>query len=133
MTENRAEAGALLKLRRFIVERELRVRGARVGRPRNADRPLRDRKGAYWPLLGLPPVLAPGDRAGARGFIARLQRVREAGGWSHSDRTYLAELERIWQRRADGEDLRFMVAGTRPGRLPRDVEQQLVLARQRYT
>jgi hypothetical protein len=83
---------------------------------------------AFRGELGPMPVCAPGDVHQAGVYWRRVVRLLERR-WSHSDTVQLRRLERKWRERMQGKDARFMVAGTRAGRLTRPVEQTL---RQRW-
>ena len=83
-------------------------------------------RAAYRALLGGDtPICAPGDVAMAASILYRIRAAIERGGWSGSEWGSLHQLRRKWEARARGEDLRFMIAGNRPGRLPRDSQRQL--------
>lgn len=81
--------------------------------------------GAYWSMTGPAPVLDRGDTALARAFWERLKDALDAGGWTPADAASLAKLEQRWRERAFDRDPRFTIAGTRAGRLPRDIEAQI--------
>lgn len=80
---------------------------------------------AYWAVIGPSPHCEPGDVATAQRFYAAIVRAVDEGPWTHSERTALGALEKKWRRRAYGEDPRFLVAGTRPGRLLRGLERRI--------
>ncbi len=58
-------------------------------------------------------------------FYRRVLTAIDRGGWTHSERSALYELEKRWRPRALGQDPRFMLAGTQGGRLPRDLERRI--------
>jgi hypothetical protein len=80
---------------------------------------------AYWAVIGPSPECEPGDLATAQRFYAAIVRAVDEGPWTHSERTALGALEKKWRRRAYGEDPRFLIAGTRPGRLLRGLERRI--------
>lgn len=87
-------------------------------RARKQDkRQHRGRTMAFWPDVGPPPACGPGEIEIARGYLWKIRRALDRGGWSHSEYVYLWGLEKTWARRASGEDGRFMIAGTKAGRL----------------
>ncbi len=98
-------------------EREAQAAERAQGRP-----PLR---AAYWATIGPSPECEPGDVGTAQRFYAAIVRALDEGPWTHSERTALGSLEKKWRKRAYGEDPRFLVAGTRPGRLLRGLERRV--------
>lgn len=82
-------------------------------------------KAAYWTMTGEAPDCQPGDRDTAMRFYKRVVSAIEHGGWSHSERSALYDLETKWGARAHGRDPRFQIAGTRPGRLPAADERRI--------
>jgi hypothetical protein len=73
---------------------------------------------------GLPaPPTTPDLPAAVAYHAALTDRLDTLGPTlSRVDLTNLRRLERKWRRRCAGDDHRWLVAGTRPGRLPRIVE-----------
>jgi hypothetical protein len=53
------------------------------------------------------PRLRPGDHAGARAYLRRIEKVRMVGGWSRTERERLRRLERVWRARAEGKSAWF--------------------------
>ncbi len=88
-------------------------------------------RACYFAELGDSPSLEAGDRAGAKRFLMRLEVVIDRGGWSTSERNRLYRLRDKWQRRAAGTDPRFMIAGTKPGRLSAEQEYDLARVKRR--
>jgi hypothetical protein len=86
-------------------------------------------RAAYWAITGPAPDCEPGDVQTAMLFYRKVLTAIEQGGWTHSERAALYDLERKWGLRARGEDPRFMIAGTATGRLPRAMEAQINEAR----
>ncbi len=82
-------------------------------------------RSCYASTIGDSPVLAAGDRAGARRFLLRVESAIDQGGWSSLERTRLYRLRDKWRSRASGQDRRFNLVGTRPGRLSEDQEYAL--------
>lgn len=81
------------------------------------------RSGYRHILGGDSPWCAPGDREKAAQFLARIEAAQARGGWSGAERTRLSRLHAKWAKRASGQDARFMVMGTRAGRMA-DHEQR---------
>lgn len=86
-------------------------------------------RAAFWALTGPAPECAAGDTVTASVFYRRVLAAIEQGGWTHSERSALYDLEQKWGARARGDDPRFMLAGTRSGRLPRTVERTIAAMR----
>lgn len=68
-------------------------------------------------LGGDQPRCAPGDTETAATMVRRLREAQAHGGYTRNERNRLARMLRIWQARVEGRDPRFLVAGTRAGRL----------------
>lgn len=96
-----------------------------VDRARTIVRGVGKMRAAFWNELGAPPICDPGDTATARLYHRRIMTLVDRGGWTHSERTQLTELEKVWGKRARGEDMRFLFAGNRPGRLDKQTEKQI--------
>lgn len=82
-------------------------------------------KAAYWAMIGEAPECGPADTTTAMTFYRKVVAAIEHGGWSHSERSALYDLEQKWSARAYGRDPRFQIAGTRPGRLPAHDEKRI--------
>jgi hypothetical protein len=82
-------------------------------------------RSTYAELIGDSPVLKPADHQGAQAFLDRIDRAIEQGGWSAGERTRLYRMRDKWAARAAGNDARFEIAGTRPGRLDPKSEQEV--------
>lgn len=78
----------------------------------------------YYPSLPAAPTT--NDRAAALKYLSAVQRLLldddKQRALSHIHRTNLFRLYRRWSRRAAGHDARWNIAGTRPGRLPKELE-----------
>lgn len=77
----------------------------------------------FYQFLGEPP-LEP-DMDAARGYYAKIQQLVDRGNWTRGEWAGLRRLERRWRARLDGQDRRWLLYGTRAGRLDRDVENAL--------
>jgi hypothetical protein len=73
-------------------------------------------KAAYRAVIGAKPECGPGEHGKAAGYLWRIQRAIEDGGWTPSENNRLHALERKWRERAEGRDARFEVVGTYRGR-----------------
>lgn len=82
-------------------------------------------RAAYWSMTGPAPECGPAETAVAMAFYKRVVAAIEHGGWSHSERSALYDLEAKWGARAYGRDPRFQIAGTKPGRLPAHDEKRI--------
>jgi hypothetical protein len=94
-----------------------------------AARRAPDYTAKFYARLPVKPLQA--DRAAAVDYHAAITDVIDQDAalppgdpakLSRHDRHNLQRLERRWRRRAAGEDPRWMVAGVKPGRLPRAIE-----------
>jgi hypothetical protein len=81
-----------------------------------------DRRSGYAHLVGPSPTCEPGDSTRAAAYLDKIERAIDRGGWNASERTRLYRLRDKWRLRAQDRDARFLVAGTRAGRL--DVDQE---------
>jgi hypothetical protein len=88
-------------------------------------------KAAFYAVIGDPPTLDANDVNGARAYHKAILRALDMGGWTHSEQTALAHLERVWRARSRGEDARFRIVGNRPGRVTADVQARIRAARGR--
>jgi ATP-dependent Clp protease ATP-binding subunit ClpA len=86
-------------------------------------------RGTYWATIGRPPICKPDDREAAAVYHRSIVEALEQSRWTHSERTALHNLEKLWRRRMLGQEARFLCVGTRRGRLPRVVEDRIVLLR----
>lgn len=84
-------------------------------------------RAAFREITGSTPKLKPNDRQGAAMFLSKIQeairaheeRSDDTGAfWSASELCRLRQMAKVWERRASGEDLRFVHHGNRPGRTP---------------
>lgn len=73
----------------------------------------------------LPPLPTTFDRHAAIDYHATLLELLGRGGWTRNETRSLQRLERRWKRRALGRDPRWLLAGDRGGRLPRETEAVL--------
>jgi len=84
------------------------------------------RKGSAPFYTDLPAAPTTSDRAAARIYLDAIERLLDADdlarALSHQHRSNLTRLARRWQRRCAGLDTRWMIGGTRPGRLPKELE-----------
>jgi hypothetical protein len=90
------------------------------------------RKGSAPFYAYLPAAPTTSDRAAARrhfdaitDLLAVYDELAASGSFpplSHQHRTNLQRLAHRWRRRAAGDDARWNLAGTRPGRLPKELE-----------
>lgn len=71
----------------------------------------------YRHVLGTAPKCGPDDRMAARGYLFRIEQALKLEGLSGSERNFLRTTRAKWKARAEGRDARFMVAGTRGGKL----------------
>jgi hypothetical protein len=71
-------------------------------------------------LAQQPPSDSSGNRAAAAAFVVILTTALEGtnvgAGLSAAQKNYLYRLRATWAKRAAGTDLRWNVAGSRPGR-----------------
>lgn len=96
----------------------------KLGRPRR--RPNRTRRAyssQFYAHLGPPPDRI--DLPLARLYWMKIIDLIDRGGWGRNERTVLRRLAERWRKRMLGEDHRWLLAGTKAGRLPRDIEQAL--------
>lgn len=70
---------------------------------------------SYRLALGDPPAQA-GDIEGARSYLNKIQSILDGDGLTPTERRRLRRMVTRWQRRGNGEDLRWLVMGTKPGR-----------------
>lgn len=73
-------------------------------------------------IIGEAPECGPAEFDKAWEFVARIDAAIAKGGWDYGTRNQLYVLKGKWRKRAEGQDARFNVAGTRPGRLTWDDE-----------
>lgn len=74
-----------------------------------------------------PPTSAAGNKAAAAQFVVLLTSVIEGtgtAGFDEGQKNYLYRLRDKWRRRANGEDFRWNVTGSRPGRPPKDATKK---------
>jgi hypothetical protein len=74
-------------------------------------------RSAYYALVGDSPRLKPDDRTGAAAHLARVEAALEHGGWTRGEWRRLHRMKKVWTARANGEDSRFKLVGTRQGGL----------------
>jgi len=91
------------------------------------------RKASFWHEIGPAPLCRPADFDTAKLFLRRVLEMLDRGGWPKVEYITLRRLAVKWGRRARGEDFRFVLAGTAPGRLPKalDADVKAVRAAQR--
>lgn len=80
---------------------------------------------AYRDIIGTQPDCAPGDTKAAGQYLQRIEQAIAKGGWTRTDRSLLYRLRDKWRKRAEGNDPRFNVVGTRPGRLAAEQEMRI--------
>jgi hypothetical protein len=68
---------------------------------------------AYRAIIGDSPACRAGDVFRARGFLMKIERAIELGGWTTGEQRVLCRLARLWRRRAFGEDAKFNARGCR--------------------
>jgi hypothetical protein len=77
-------------------------------------------RAAYRTLTGDAPVCGPGilaiNKDKARRYHGKLCEAIRVGGWTPSESIHLYKAEKVWRKRMLGQDARFEVLGTRPGR-----------------
>lgn len=80
---------------------------------------------AFYADLPDPPVA--GDLVQARLYWMRLCELIDDTSkvYARNERTCLRQLRDRWRRRAFGEDARWLLVGSKPGRLDRGVEAAL--------
>lgn len=83
------------------------------------------RTSGYFAILGDSPHCEPRDYATALAYLHKIETAISQGGWTPYETNRLQRLRTKWARRALGRDPRFDLVGTRPGRLPEDIEYQL--------
>ena len=82
-------------------------------------------RSAYSTIIGDAPKCDRADHVAAREYLRRIELAIDQGGWKGSERTRLYRMRKTWKARAEGKDPRFEIAGTRPGRLPRETERMI--------
>jgi len=101
--------------------------------PRRSTRAAaRNGSAPFYAYLPVPPTT--NDRAAARFHFDAItdlltmddfyQQTHDPAALSHAHRTNLQRLAHRWRRCAVGDDARWNIAGTRPGRLPKHLEPQ---------
>jgi hypothetical protein len=99
-------------VRYYVTESERSYRRTHQGLPKL--------KPAYAHLINLAN---PGSgRMHARRMVLEIERLLDHAGWSDSEAQMLYEARDKWRRRQDGLDARYLLVGTRRGRLPRWLE-----------
>lgn len=88
-------------------------------------------RAAYWAFTGPAPECTPGDTLTAQRFYRKVLAAIEQGGWTRSERAALYDLEKKWGPRARGTDPRFMIAGTKGGRLDAAAEERIRILKER--
>ena len=77
-------------------------------------------RAAFYQYLPPAPVhLAPQPDA-CRAYVGQIDDCIERGCWSRNERLRLRRLRATWDRRAQGRDVRYLIAGNRPGRVAAD-------------
>jgi hypothetical protein len=71
------------------------------------------------------PRCTPANTSKARLMVERLIRLLESKPYNRHERRSLTRKIRLWRRRAEGRDVRYQLAGNRPGRLPRVLENRI--------
>ena len=101
-----------------------RVRPLRVTVPRARHRSGRRPMYSAAFYADLPPRPELPDLAQARLYWLGIMRLLddETKIYTRNERTALRRLREVWRRRAFGDDKRWLLAGTRPGRLERALE-----------
>lgn len=97
----------------------LRTRTTRAtGRPRRALY-----SAAFYADLGPAPTVP--DVVQARLYWMRIVDLidKEGAAWTRNERTSLRRLEKVWRARMLADDGRWLLVGTRPGRLTRALEE----------
>ena len=72
-------------------------------------------RASFAHIVGDVPLLRPGDRDGARLYLAGIERALDRGGWTPSEWGRLRRMRDKWTRRAEGRDARFEVRGNMRG------------------
>jgi hypothetical protein len=84
------------------------------------------RRAPYRDLLTAEPTAHTIDAARAyHDGVVALLTDGPRDGWTKADMASLYRLERRWRRRADGDDARWLLVGSKPGRLSPAVEKAL--------
>lgn len=95
--------------------------------PRPPRKPVAGRRPMYSASFyaDLGPAPTEPDLVRARLYWLRIIEVtdREDACWTRNERISLRRLERVWRRRMLGEDRRWMLVGTRAGRLEPALEE----------
>lgn len=73
----------------------------------------------------LPPPPSVPDKLQARVYLSAVEKLVNRGGWTRAEWVGLRRLQKRWQRRVDGDDLRWNMVGSKSGRLPAAIEQAL--------
>ncbi len=87
----------------------------------------RGKRAAWREYAGDSPYCGPADHERAKAYVRRLDGAVAQGGWDHNEREHLYRERDKWRRRAEGEDARFELAGTKPGQLSMVDEMKVVL------
>lgn len=74
-------------------------------------------RSAYCSILGERPVCGPADHDRARGYLDRIERAIEQGGWTPGEGQRLRKMRETWNRRAAGRDAYFEIMGTHSGKV----------------
>lgn len=76
-------------------------------------RPLR---AAFYEFLPQAPRHTKPDPDGCRVYVMQITECMERGCWSRREMDRLRTLRKMWDRRARGEDARYIAHGNAPGR-----------------
>jgi hypothetical protein len=74
-------------------------------------------------LIGTPPPTAAGDLSGAHEYVRRIEQALSTDELNTLERRALYKQRAKWRRRADGDDTRWMVMGTRGGRVAKPADE----------
>jgi hypothetical protein len=83
------------------------------------------RTARYYDVIGHAPVCRPGEIGMARVYLAKIMKAIEIGGWTRGEYLGLKRLQYVWEPRATGRDVRFMIVGTYPHRLTMAQERRI--------
>lgn len=83
-----------------------------------------ERSARYYAELPPEPT-APFTVAKAETMLESIMALLQRGEWTRQEYGNLSRLARRWRHRAEGKDPRWLITGTRAGRLPAVVEKAI--------
>ena len=88
-------------------------------------------KAAFRTITGDCPKLGPADHDGASLYLSRIRRAMDQSGWTPGEWNTLHALEKKWEARAEGNDIRIEVVGTYRGNPPKQYREEIARRRAR--